>query len=299
MSKIIIRLIKGFVIGASMLIPGVSGGTMAIILGIYDELIHAVSNIRKAFRAHGLLLLNYALGGTAGIVALSGPLLKLVTWRPVPCMCFFMGAIVASIPSLFGRVIHPQAPDAAEIRMGGMVIKGMKHRPVGRERLRVTSLLAAVLGLAIAVGLYYLPENLFGASDQLTPASALILVVAGFIIAIALVLPGISGSYMLLVFGMYNLALQAVQQVNLLFLAPLAVGVAAGTFGTAKLLDRLMERHPQFIFMLIIGFMLGSLYDIFPGLPSGAEIPISIGTFAAGFAIIFLLVSFQGKKKEI
>ena len=163
----------------------------------------------------------------------------------------------------------------------------------------MTSLLAAVLGLAIAVGLYYLPENLFGASDQLTPASALILVVAGFIIAIALVLPGISGSYMLLVFGMYNLALQAVQQVNLLFLAPLAVGVAAGTFGTAKLLDRLMERHPQFIFMLIIGFMLGSLYDIFPGLPSGAEIPISIGTFAAGFAIIFLLVSFQGKKKEI
>jgi putative membrane protein len=73
--------------------------------------------------------------------------------------------------------------------------------------------------------------------------------------------------------------------------------VAVGTFGTAKGIDTLMSRHPRFIFMLIIGFMLGSLYQIFPGLPTGTEIVIAPITFAAGFLIIFLLVSYR-KKNE-
>jgi putative membrane protein len=276
-----------------MLIPGVSGGTMAIILGIYDELISAVSNIRKAFRRNVLLLITYAAGGGIGILLLSGSLLKLVTWAPIPSMYFFMGAIAASIPPLYRRVKQPVVSVRPDIVLDGAVI----GRYPEKVRLRPVNILVALIGAAIGVGLKFLPPDLVPASDDLNIVAFIILFFAGVIIAIALILPGISGSYVLLVFGMYDVTLLAIKEMNVAYLAPLVVGVAVGTFATAKGIDTLMNRHPQFIFMLIIGFMLGSLYQIFPGLPSGIEIVIAPFTFVAGFLIIFLLVSFR-KKNE-
>jgi putative membrane protein len=265
----IARFVKGFAIGASMLIPGVSGGTMAILLGVYDALISAISNIRAHFRQSSLLLLQFLAGAGAGILLLSGPVLTALALWTKPVMFFFTGAILAGIPPIY--------------------------RKVRVARIKARNILVAAAGAAVAVATEYLPSGLFnpapgGGADI---AAYALLIAAGFVIAIALILPGISGSYVLLMFGMYDLTLKAVHDVNLPYLLPLAAGGLAGVFSAAGVLDKLMRKHPQFIYMLIIGFMLGSVAQVFPGLPSGLGIPVCAAAFLIGFGLVFWIGRFE------
>jgi Predicted membrane protein len=262
-NNIVIRFIKGFIIGASMLVPGASGGTMAIILGIYDELIHAVSTLRQNKKENALLLGEYAIAGIVGILLLSGAMLDAVTLWNKPMMFLFLGAILGSIPPLY--------------------------RKVKVDRIRSVNIFVAALGALLGIATMYLPEGLFQLNDSFNLFNFLMLIIAGIIIAIALVLPGISASYILLMMGMYHLTLLAIKETNFLYLTPLAIGVLAGTFLTAGILEQQMHRHPQFTYMLIIGFMLGSLAQVFPGMPGGAEVVVCVITFAVGFFIILWL----------
>jgi putative membrane protein len=246
-----------------MLIPGVSGGTMAILLGVYDELISALSNIRVRFKSGCILLLQFLVGAGAGILFLSGPMLTALGLWPKPVMFFFTGAIIAGVPPIY--------------------------RKVRVSRIKLKNLLVAAVGAGAAVATEYLPSGLFSVAPGggFDIVACVLLFVAGFVIAIALILPGISGSYVLLMLGMYDLTLAAVHDMNLPYLVPLAAGAAVGAFSTAGVLDRLMRNHPQFIYMLIIGFMAGSVVQVFPGLPAGFGIPVCVAALAAGFGIVF------------
>jgi putative membrane protein len=259
-NNIAVRIVKGFMIGASMLVPGVSGGTMAIILGIYDELIHAVSTLSKNFRANAILLGTYTLAGILGILLFSRPLLAAITLWNKPMLFLFLGAIIGGIPPLYRKV------------------KISKIKPV--------NILVALIGAFTGVSTTYLPEGLFQLSSNFNLFNFSMLILAGVVIAIALILPGISASYVLLMLGMYNLTLVAIKEFNLLYLVPLVIGVLGGTFLTAGILEREMKRHPQFTYMLIIGFMLGSLVQVFPGIPVSSEILPCILTFFTGLGVI-------------
>jgi putative membrane protein len=270
----VIRIIKGFVIGSSMLIPGVSGGTMAILLGVYDEMISALSNIRSHFKHNSLILLQFLAGAAVGILLLSGPFLTALELWPKPVMFFFLGAIIAGIPPIY--------------------------RKVRVSRIKVKNILVAAAGAAGAIATEYLPSGLFVVSSGgvVDPVAFAMLFAAGFVIAIALILPGISGSYVLLMLGMYDLTLAAVHNMDLPYLVPLAAGALVGAFSTAGALDRLMRYHPQFIYMLIIGFMIGSIIQVFPGAPAGLDIPICAVTLIAGFGSVFWLSRFDAKKGD-
>jgi putative membrane protein len=252
-----------------MLIPGVSGGTMAILLGVYDEMISALSRLRAQFRRNGLLLLQFLIGAGAGILLLSGPVLTALTLWTKPVLFFFTGAILAGIPPIY--------------------------RKVRVARIKPKNILVAAVGAAVAVATEYLPSGLFSPASGggFDPVACALLFAAGFVIAIALILPGISGSYVLLMLGMYDLTLTAVHEADWLYLLPLAAGGLVGTFSTVGALDSLMRKHPQFIYMLIIGFMLGSVAQIFPGLPAGVEIPVCVVALAAGFGAIFWIGRFE------
>ncbi|MBN7772913.1 DUF368 domain-containing protein [Clostridium aminobutyricum] len=258
--RIGVRFVKGFIIGASMLIPGVSGGTMAIILGIYDDLIHAVSSLKQDLKANGLLLLQFGLAGAAGIVVLSGLMLDAVTAWHKPMMYLFLGAIIGSIPPLYKKA----------------TIDRVKPLNVG----------AVAVGSGIAYFITMFPENMLQLATGAYWIHFLVLFIAGIIIAIALVLPGISASYVLLMLGMYDLTLKAIRIFDLKYLIPLAIGVVVGTFLTAGVIEREMKRHPQFTYMLIIGFMLGSLLEVFPGVPNRSELLTCITTFMLGSGVI-------------
>ncbi len=258
--NLIIKLVKGFIIGASMLVPGASGGTMAIILGIYDDLIHAVSTLRQHFKENAILLGTYGCAGVIGILLFSRPMLAAITMWPKPTMFFFLGAILGSIPPLY--------------------------RKVRTDRLKPINVVVAGLGALLGVSTRFLPAGVITLSDSFQMVSVLMLLFAGLIIAVALVLPGISASYILLMLGMYDITLVAIQDLNLLFLLPLAIGVVGGTLLTTEILGNAMEKHPQFTYMLIIGFMIGSLLEVFPGVPQGLDILYCLITFVAGLFII-------------
>ncbi len=257
---IFIRFIKGFIIGASMLVPGASGGTMAIILGIYDDLIHAVNSLRSNFKGNGLFLLQYGIAGVIGILLLSGPMLNAVTAWQKPMMFLFLGAILGSFPPLYKKATA--------------------------DKVKHVNKVAVVVGAAIAYLITLFPEGMLDFEPGFHLMSCFMLLLAGVVIAVALILPGISASYVLLMLGMYDLTLKAIRYLDMAYLVPLVVGTLAGTFLTAGIIEREMKRHPQFTYMLIIGFMIGSLLEVFPGVPQGVELVQSAGMFMVGLFVI-------------
>jgi putative membrane protein len=187
-------------------------------------------------------------------------MLAAVTMWNKPMLFLFLGAVLGSIPPLY--------------------------RKVRISRIKPVNLFVALIGALIGISTMCLPAGIFQMESVFSFYSFSMLILAGIVIAVALILPGISASYILLMLGMYDLTLVAIRELNFFYLAPLAAGVLGGTFLTAGILEREMKRHPQFTYMLIIGFMLGSLLQIFPGVPNGSEILPCILTFLTGLAVI-------------
>ena len=257
------NFVYGVVIGAAMLIPGVSGGTTAIILGIYDQLVAAVASFFKDIKKNFLFLIVIALGGVAGILLFSKLLLRLISLWEVPMLFLFIGATSGSFPLLVRK---------------------------SREGFRLSSILFLLLGFALVVGISYLPESLFH-FDARSVAGFFTLFVLGIPLAVALVLPGISFSYMMLVFSIYDPFLRAISGFDVLFLLPLGLGLIAGVLLSTKLLEKAMRRFPGPTYFAIIGFVLGSILEILrelPHTPAGWEIPACILTLAVGAAGVWL-----------
>lgn len=253
--------------GVAMLVPGVSGGTMAIILGIYDNLIHAVSTFFKNWKKNLIYLMVVGLGGALGFLLFSRLLENAIKSYPYVMQFLFMGVIIGGLPVLY--------------RKAGASGKGS-----------LKDYIFVALGFIIVLLLSAEPSEMGDMAANRGLLSMALLFVAGIIFAIALVLPGISGSFMLLVLGLYPTFLNAVNTLNIPFLIPLGLGVAAGTFGSARIIEKLLQKYPEKSYRVILGFVAGSLVRVFPGMPVSSQIIASIIAFIIGFAAIFLM----GKK---
>lgn len=252
-----------------MMVPGVSGGSMAMILGIYDELISSVSSFMKHRRESFIFLLTVAVGGIIGMFLISKPLLHLIETYPMPTLYFFMGAVIGSVPMIFGKS-----------KLNKFSIRGVFY---------------IIAGVVIVTAFSFIPMDMAAVSDNQTGfQSVTFLALAGFVAAVALILPGISVSYLLLVMGLYDETMKAISEVYMPYLIPLGVGLLLGIVLTTKLLDRAMNSFPQPTYLLILGFVLGSLTELFPGIPAGIDIFSCVVTFVAGFCSIFFL-----SKKEV
>lgn len=255
---------KGMVIGLATLVPGVSGGTMAIIMGVYDKLIHAISTYFQNWKNNTVLLLEIGAGGILGMALFSKLLENALNTYPAVMQFLFIGVILGGLPTLFKKsssVGKRVASDFIYLVLGFVIVLLMSSEP------------AAVTEMATSQGLL----------------STLFLFFAGIIIAIALVLPGISGSFMLLALGLYSVTLGAINDFNIAFLIPLGLGVVVGTLGTTKLIETMLHKYPSKTYMLIIGFVLGSLISVFPGIPENGQLIASIITFTVGFLTILWL----------
>ncbi|MGL5149384.1 MAG: DUF368 domain-containing protein [Clostridium sp.] len=262
--KVFKNIIKGLAISLSTLIPGVSGGTMAIILGVYDDLIHAIGSFFQDVKKHSRLILELGIGGVVGLVLFSGLVEKSLQTFPFQMGFFFMGVVIGGLPTLYKRAT-----------------KGGKKK---------SSIYYFLVGLIIAVVMTLKPGAIATAATGEGVGSFIFLFVGGIIIAVALILPGISASFMLLTLGMYEITLQAINSFNIAFLIPLGLGAVIGTLATTKALEKLMEKYPQNTYMLILGFVLGSLIPIYPGVPSGIfNIIFCIISFVLGAILIYTL----------
>ncbi len=241
---------RGALMGAADVVPGVSGGTMALVLGIYDRLLTALGNLTRAplWRAlrqrswllawrstDGTFLLGLVTGIAVSVIALAGVIEgALETARP-QVYALFLGMIAAST-----------AVVATEVR---------RWRPAA-----IAAAAGAAVGAAIIVGL----------TPVATPDAVWFLVLAGAIGICALVLPGVSGAFLLVLMGKYETVLGAIARADLATLLPFALGAGVGLLGFARLLSGWLRRFPDATHAALAGFLVGSLRRVWPWQPDDA-----------------------------
>ncbi len=263
----LITALKGLIVGASMLVPGVSGGSMAMILGIYDKLVRAVSSFFKNILGNVIFLGTFVLGAGIGMILFASPLGKLTENYNMIMMYFFMGAVAGGIP---------------------LIYKSSKVQKVTSKEI-----FYIFIGALITLLINFIPEGIFDFTGGLTLGSLGMLALGGIVIAIALILPGISVSYMLLVLGMYTETMNAIKNLYFPYLIPLALGVLLGVALTTRILETTMNKYPEKTYLIILGFIIGSVVMVFPGIPAGLELIICPIMFLLGFIIIKKISSFQ------
>ena len=298
LKKYLMVTLKGACMGAADVIPGVSGGTIAFIMGIYDEFVGSIASINaeamkllfkgqfKAFWKHinGTFLVSIVLGIGISVVLLAGLMQTLLTVYPIQTWAFFFGLIVAS--SIF-------------ILRG---ISGWKLREI------LFLILGGVLGVTVCT-----------LSPTQTPDALWFIFLSGAIAICAMILPGISGSFILLILGKYQYIMAAISGLvagenfgqNLLILCVFLVGAVVGILGFSKFLHWLLARWNKETLIVLAGFIIGSLVKVWPW--SNAEALAQAeraGGLQIGWAILFALIGFSlvtgieiagkfiGKKKE-
>ncbi len=247
-----IRLIlKGGIIGIANVIPGVSGGTMAVVLGIYEKLIEAVGNFltNKARRKeYFLFLLKVFIGAGITILLFSWVMDYLLTNYRVYTYLFFIGLILGSIPSIY-----------------------KSHYDM---KLNFVSIFTFSIAVALILGLFFFaPEKTAsidqGAEHQWNVPKALILIISGILSGGSMIMPGISGSFVLVLLGQYHYIIRSLKNLSVLPLFFLGIGIGIGIWTFAKMIDYLLKRYPKETFYFILGLVVASLIPIFPGLPAG------------------------------
>lgn len=243
-------VIIGAIVGVANIIPGVSGGTMAVILKIYDRLIETLSlkNIKKNLP----FLIPFAIGAAVGVVLFSKAITFLLGRFPMATQFTFLGLVLGSIPMIFLRA--------------------------KAEGMKAQGILSFFIALAVMVAL---TAAQWFAGDSGTVMMALnvpvflYLFVASAVSAFAMILPGISGSFVMLILGAYTTVITAIKTFTtlpvsaanwqaMLLLVPVGLGCLTGLIFGSRLVDALLRKQPQATYFAILGLVAGSLLAIFP-----------------------------------
>ncbi|HDE9050466.1 TPA: DUF368 domain-containing protein [Staphylococcus aureus] len=269
-----INILKGFAMGTSDLVPGVSGGTIALLLGIYNQFIASISGIfSRRFWPSFTFLIPIIIGMLLAMGSLSNLFNYLLSQHHIPTMFFFGGLIIGIVPYL-------------------LKISNYKTSFTTKHYMMV------IAGIAILIVITLMNNGDKHAGETLTLSTGLIIkyFIAGMCASSAMLLPGISGSFMLLVFGVYGTVMLAISEVVKLNFAGLPIllavgfGVLAGFIISSKIIQYFLTHHKLMTFALIIGFVVGSLFAVFPGLPTNIVMWfVSLVVFITGFIVSLTL----------
>ena len=254
-------VLAGLVFGLANVIPGVSGGTMAVVFGIYERLIGILSdpihNIKKEWK----FLCAFAVGLVIGVLAFGKLMNWLLSHYPAQSAMFFIGVILGSLPMLFKNAFMPKG------RQGGV-------------QITAGTVIAFLVGLGVMI-----PMIVAGNTDEAKAAAKagavmananvgqiLLMLVYGVIASSTMIIPGISGSFVMLLLGVYGTIMAAVAALTssqilnaILLLLPFGIGVVLGLVFCSKGIKYLLKNHPAPTYATILGFVLGSIGCVFPG----------------------------------
>ena len=273
----------GTLLGVSVLIPGISAGTMAIVFNIYDRLIGVITpNIKKVIAAWKFWL-PLAIGVMAAVLTFSKVIAVLYEKHPIQTNWFFIGIIAGSIPMIYRKVIS-----SVEVSSSPPKIKYVPTLPSPQSTICAIIALAVMLVFAVVS-----PNEELTVYSTVTPALFAILVLGGVLASLAMIIPGISGSFLLLAIGLYRTVLQAVSDLNLMLLLPFVLGVIAGLLAGSAIIRLLLAKAPRATYGAILGLVVGSIVVLYraPGTGLGTELALSLLTsilcFLGGFAASF------------
>lgn len=288
-------ILRGIAIGIAFIIPGFSGGSIAAILGIYEKLIGAIADIFSDFKNSIKTLFPIGLGMVIGIISLLFPLSWALETFPIPTVSLFVGLAIGGMPSINDNV------------------RG--------KRITYKNLIAMIIPAVIVLAISFMP---IGADKNLTSLSFggyALLFLIGILGSSALVVPGISGSMLLLILGYYNPIVNLVTDhlllgkdigISILVLGITAIGIAVGFIGISAIMKFLLKNYPRATYFAIIGFIAGSIPTIYVSTVKEAgmtlkTLPTSplhwimcVLLLAVGFLISYALVIYSRKyaKKE-
>lgn len=242
--KDIINTLKGFGIGAANVVPGVSGGTIALLTGIYQRLIDAINSLSeketwkkllsgdfKGFfkQIDGRFLTSLAVGILISIFSLAKLMEYLIAYHPIQTWAFFFGLIIASSVYMFFEIKNWKASDC------------------------IWAVFGAILGVVVCT---LSPTN--------TPDDLWFIFICGAIAICTMILPGISGSFVLVILDKYEYIMRAVSELNIPVLAVFAFGCVVGIVAFAKFLHWLLGKCERQTMLVLLGFVIGSLVKVWP-----------------------------------
>lgn len=289
------NVLAGAVIGVANIIPGVSGGTMMVILNVFDKIVAAISHFRKSVKENILYLLPILLGAALGILAFSKGITYMLEFYPIITNFFFIGLIIGSVP-LVCRSAFQKTGGKIELR---------KISPV--------SVIAFVLMAALLIVIAFSsPEEAAVNINSINIDFGMIalLFFGGMIASIAMIIPGVSGSFVMVLLGIYPIVTGAVAallpfnmdtflKIVLPIGIPAGLGIIVGLLVGAKLIDVLIKRFPQETYFGILGLLVGSLFDIYPGFTFDWQGIVAILVLLFGFALAYFSSSEWLKNKFV
>ena len=283
MKERINQILRGIVIGVANIIPGVSGGTMMVSMGVYDTLIHCITHLFKEFKKSIKTLLPYAVGMLVGILALA----SLIHWGlenyPLPTNTLFIGLILGGLKPLLKKI--------------------------DVKKINVAAVIAFIALFALIIWMGFQKKDSIQNADtiEMNLGQMLVMVIIGVIASGTMIIPGVSGSLVLMLLGYYKAVTGALKTFAsalvhvdfaamgqpLLMLLPFLIGIVLGILGVAKLIEWLTQRYPTVTYCGVLGLVVASpisllLQTSFQGVTAGLVV-ISVVTFALGFVAAYLL----------
>jgi putative membrane protein len=273
---------KGIVLGIGAILPGISGGSLAVIFGLYEKLIHSVGNFFQNPKKNFVFLAVIGSGAGLGIVLFSNIQKFLFTNYEIPTMLLLCGLFLGTVPGLF--------------------------KQANKNGFSASCLLPFLIAFIISIYM-----SLHGNNDMEVKAEDLhmnfknftYIFIIGFIMAGSLVIPGISGTVLLMLMGAYGFFLKIIADIKYIFLfpfvsnsihgeiinniivmIPLCLGLGAGAFLFSRLMDFLLKKSYSLTYYALLGFMLGSVPELIPKYTGSFSLYLTgIILFLAGFAV--------------
>lgn len=264
------KSIQGFIIGVGAILPGVSGGVMAVSMGLYAGMIEAVSHFFGNPRKHFAFLWPIALGGFAGVWATTGVLRWGLARFEDQLIFLFMGFVAGGIPDLI-------------------------RETKGRGRYKFGYLVAAFMGASAMVGVW-LANAAMPAQYTVQGIGPWQAGIAGGIMSAGTIIPGISNSFILMYLGWYEPVMSAIHRLDMQILPYLALGFLAVSLGIIKAVNAAFSKHPGYAYSAVTGFTIASMALI---CPTGTQLLwLNLLLMATGAALALLMARW-GRAKQI
>lgn len=272
MKDTILLVLKGFLLGIANVIPGVSGGTLALTLGIYQDLIGAISHLFKNLKKNLKFLIPLGIGMVIAILLGSKVITFCLDKFALPTTLFFIGLIVGGIPLLTKKV------------------KGRRLKPLNLAVFLLT------FGIVMIMTFLNAGNNAVDLSNM-SVIQFILLMIVGMVAAATMVIPGVSGSFVLMLLGYYKPVMATLGNLtdfsllghNILVLAPFGIGLLIGIVGIAKLIEFLLKKYEIPTYYGIIGFVTASVIGLGIGLVGVPTTTLQVLAGLVLFVIAFII----------